>query len=282
MDFFDLHCDTALECYKRNCAFSENDLAISGKNSAVFNSWYQCFAVFINDGTKEPFELYKSVLCDFKEKLNPPENLHPIFTVEGGLVIENDIKRLETLKEDGIKAVALTWNGENQIASGVDGIGGLKPFGKDVIREMNTLNIACDLSHLNEESFFDCLELGDTVFASHSCCKSVFHHKRNLSDTQLKLIAQKDGVVGICFYPVFLGGDNVFNKIYENICLMLDLGLENNISIGSDFDGCVMSDRLCKIAQIPDLYYFLEGKGINKVILNKIFFKNALNFFSKL
>ena len=282
MDFFDLHCDTALECYKRNCGFSENDLAISGSGAVAFDNWYQCFAVFINDGTKEPFELYKSVLYDFKRKLNPPPNLHPFYTVEGGLVIENDIKRLKTLKEDGVKAVTLTWNGENQIAHGVNSFGGLKSFGKDVIREMNALRIACDLSHLNEESFFDCLELGDAVFASHSCCKSVFEHKRNLSNTQLKLIAQKGGVVGICFYPAFLGGDNVFQKIYENICQMLNLGLENNISIGSDFDGCVMADSLCKITQIPDLYCFLEGKGLDKAVLDKIFFKNALNFFSKL
>lgn len=282
MDFFDLHCDTALECYKRNCNLSHNNLAIDQDNADVFGKWYQCFAVFINDDTKEPFEFYKSVLYGFKKKLNPPENLCPIFTVEGGVVIENDISRLYALKSDGIKAITLTWNGENQIACGVDCEGGLKPFGREVIREMNSLNIACDLSHLNVQSFFDCAELGDKIFASHSCSKTVFDHKRNLTDEQLKVIAQKGGVVGICFYPAFLGADNVFEKIYENIYHLLCLEMEDNISIGGDFDGCVMSNELRSIAQIPDLYRFLEGKGLNKSLLDKIFFKNAFKFFSKL
>lgn len=282
MNFFDLHCDTALECYKRNCDFCENDLAIDASSAKIFESWHQCFAIFVNDGTENPFEFYKTVLYNFKSKLNPPRNLCPVFTVEGGVVIENDISRLESLKSDGIKAVTLTWNGENKIACGADCRGGLKPFGREVIKEMNNLKIACDLSHLNEESYFDCVEIGEYVFASHSCLKTVYDHKRNLSDAQLKILAQKGGVVGICFYPVFLGGGNVFELIYENIYHLLSLGLENHICMGSDFDGCETAPHLSKITQIPDLYHFLEQKGLNEKLLSKIFYKNALNFFLKL
>ena len=282
MDFFDLHCDTATECFKKKCGLSRNGLAIDTVYADKFDAWHQCFAIFINDGICEPFEHYKSVLLDFKSRLHPQLNLRPIFTVEGGSVIENDIKRLETLKSDGIKAITLTWNGENQIACGANATGGIKPFGIDVVREMNNLNIACDLSHLNEESFFDCAYLGDKIFASHSCCKSVFEHKRNLSDEQLEVISQKGGVVGVCFYPVFLGGNDVFEKIYENVYHLLDMGMEDSICIGSDFDGCEMEKNLRGIAQIPDLYCFLKEKGLNKRLLDKIFFKNAFNFFTKL
>lgn len=281
MNFFDLHCDTPYECYLKNYDFSDPNLAVNETGIQIFEEWYECFAVFVKDGTEKPFDFYKAVYNNFIDKLPKSDNLHPIFTVEGGIIIEKDISRLETLKNDGIKSLTLCWNGENAIAGGADTESGIKAFGKDVIREMNRLNMACDLSHLNRRSFFDCAEIGECIFASHSCCNHIFNHKRNLSDDQLKIIAEKKGVVGICLYPRFLGGD-VFEKTYENIFHLLDMGMEEYISIGSDFDGCEMPYELKSIVQIPDLYTFLIEKGIDKVILNKIFYGNALKFFTKL
>lgn len=280
MNFFDLHCDTAYKCYTQNLSFTDSTLAVNAAKSAYLNEWYQCFAIFIKDGIKKPFDFYNKTLLYFKNQLkDKPKNLTPIFTVEGGLLIENDLLRVEKLYKDNIKVLTLTWNGENQIAGGADTDIGLKPFGREVICELNRFGIATDLSHLNKKSFFNAIELADKPIVTHSCCEYVYKHRRNIDDTQLKSLTQKGGLFGLCLYPVFLGQEDVFEKIYINIYHILELGYEDYLSIGSDFDGAVMSSKLLDISYIPQLYSFLAQRGISEKILNKIFFKNAFDYF---
>ncbi|MGN0492486.1 MAG: dipeptidase [Acutalibacteraceae bacterium] len=278
MNYFDLHCDTPYECYFKKQEFLKNSLAVSGEKGAAFEKWSQVFAVWIRDDQDEPYKLYKAILKDFKEKLSKkPDNLIPYFSVEGGAVIEDDIDRLYDLNGDGVRILTLTWNGENRIAGGSKTDKGLTHFGKRVIREMNDLNMLCDLSHLNEKSFYSAVELADFPLATHSNCKTVFDCPRNLSDSQLKLIAEKGGIVGLCLYTEFLGGD-VFDRLYQNIYHLLELGMENNIAVGSDFDGADMAAELDSIAKIPILYAKLCEKGLSETVLDKIFYKNAENY----
>ena len=282
MDFFDLHCDTALELYKRNLSFDNEELSVNRNSAKVFGKWTQTFAVWIKDDAENPFLIYKNIIKDIKTKLKTaPENLTPLFAVEGGAVIENRIDRLEILKKDGIKFFTLTWNGENRIAGGCKTEKGLTDFGVTVIEELNRLKIGCDLSHLNRKSFYSAIEYAEFPLATHSNCYEICSHPRNLTLEQIKLIAQKNGVIGITFYPEFLG-DNIFDKIYQNIFLLCDKGFENNIAIGSDFDGGKMSESLDKTSKIPSLYGFLEEKGLGKPLLDKIFYKNAHKFIAML
>ncbi len=281
MDYFDLHCDTPYECYFKNKDFYENDLSVSGKKGELFDNWKQVFAVWIRDDLEKPFEAYQKILNSFKEKLKKsPTNLTPYFAVEGGAVIEKNLSRIELLKNDGIRFLTLTWNGENNIAGGVKSDKALTDFGKEAIKELNRLKIGCDLSHLNKKSFYKAVEIADYPLATHSNCRAVLDAERNLTDEQIKLIAQKRGIIGLCLYPEFLGKD-VFNAIYKNIYHLLELGFENNIAIGSDFDGAKMDTALNDISKIPSLYKCLEQKGIEKPILNKIFYKNAENYLEK-
>lgn len=275
MNYFDLHCDTPYECYFKKQDFLKNSLAVSGEKGAVFDNWKQVFAVWIRDDLDEPYRLYKAILRDFKEKLSKKtDNLTPYFSVEGGAVLEEDTDRLYALKEDGVRILTLTWNGENRIAGGSKTDKGLTDFGKRVIREMNGLKMLCDLSHLNEKSFYSAVELADYPLATHSNCKAVFDCPRNLSDNQLKLIAEKGGIVGLCLYPKFLGGE-VFDRLYRNIYHLLELGMENSIAVGSDFDGADMAAELCDISKIPLLRAKLHEKGLSETVLDKIFYKNA-------
>ena len=247
-----------------------------------FDKWTQTFAVWIKDDAENPYLLYKSILSDFKKKSeNKPHNLNPIFSVEGGAVLENDSDRIYELKTDGIKFLTLTWNGENNIAGGVKTDKRLTDFGKTVIGKMNKLKIGCDLSHLNEKSFFDAIEIAEYPIATHSNCKKICNHPRNLSDEQIKALCDRGGIIGLCFYPLFLG-DDVMQKIYENICHIADMGYIDNIAIGSDFDGGLMDKSLDNIAKIPDLYSFLSEKGLEISFLDKIFYKNANNYVAKL
>ncbi len=279
MNFFDLHCDTASECFKQSTDFGNMSLAVNFGAAECFEKWYQCFAVFIDDTLDKPYEHYKDVLKLYRENIkSAPDNLTPVLTVEGGALIKKDISRMDELKSDGVSALTLTWNYQNPIASGALTEGGVTDFGKAVINRMNKLNIACDLSHLNHESFLQAVYLAKRPLATHSCLNEVCKHPRNLNLSDVSLIAEKDGIFGICLYPAFLGG-NVLQNFYRNVYLLLDKGFENNIAIGSDFDGADMTGGIKSTLEIPLLYKYLLNRGISEEQLKKLFFENAYNFF---
>lgn len=275
MDFFDLHCDTAYEMYVKNKEFKNNNLAVSSEKGKCFDKWTQTFAIWIEDTKENPFLFYKNALSHLKTNLCGKVN--PLFAVEGGSVIGNDIDLLYELKKDGIKFLTLTWNGENLIAGGSKSDKGLTNFGKSVIKEMNKIGIAVDVSHLNDKSFYGVIDKADKLLVTHSNCRSICNHKRNLTDEQIKMIAEKNGIIGLNFYPEFLG-NNFFEDIYRNIYHLCEMGFENNIAIGSDFDGADMPKEMTDISKIPDLYYELLNKGLPERLLYKIFYKNAYNF----
>ena len=282
MRFFDLHCDTLTKAFETNQSLIKNNLAIDFDRDCGFSKWNQCFAIWIDDNNQNPYEYYQKVLLTYKEyqKL-APENLKSYLTVENGSLLDNDIERVEILKNDGVKALTLTWNGENCLASGVKSEGGLKPFGRDVIGELNRLKIACDLSHINEQGFFEAVKLSNYPFASHSCCNEIKKHPRNLTDEQIFKIIEKDGIIGICLYPEFCGKD-IFEGVYQNISHLIKIGAVDNIAIGTDFDGCDMPNEMSDITKVVNLFGFLQRKNITDQTLEKIFYKNATDFFLRL
>ncbi|MBA3673211.1 MAG: membrane dipeptidase, partial [Gemmatimonadaceae bacterium] len=130
--------------------------------------------------------------------------------VEGGHAIESSIERLRALHARGVRYMTLTWNNGNAWAGssiGADGTrtGGLTPFGRDVIREMNRLGMFVDLSHVSDSTFFDAIAVSTApVIASHSSARAIDDVPRNLSDDQLRAISKNGGVVNINFYSRFL------------------------------------------------------------------------------
>jgi membrane dipeptidase len=137
--------------------------------------------------------------------------------VEGGHAIENSIEKLDSLYALGVRYMTLTWNNGNDWAgASMDPRrhGGLSEFGKQVVRRMNALGMLVDVSHVSDSTFWDVIATTmQPVIASHSSCRALAHHPRNLTDEQLRAIAKNGGVVGINFYPVFL--DDRFRHEYE-------------------------------------------------------------------
>ena len=140
----------------------------------------------------------------------------------------------------------------------------------------------CDLAHMYRQGFFEAVSIAERPIVTHACCDFLHNHPRNLTDQQLKIIAQKNGLIGLCLYPVFLGDGDVFENVYRHIFHLLELDLEDSISIGSDFDGADMSDTLSDISKILTLYRYLSKRGIKNDVLDKVFYKNANNFFVNL
>lgn len=276
MNLFDLHCDTPSALFK--------GLKPAVSFTDKIQKQVQICAVFVRDDKPYPNNYYKAVLNDLKHKLNYPINdlsaeKLVILAVEGGAVLEGKTERVKELFSDGVSVLSLAWNGETELAGGVNTDKGLTQSGKAVIAEMNRLGMVLDLSHLNDKSFYKAVDLSNLPIATHSNSRSVCNHKRNLTDEQLRLLKEKGGLIGINFYPKFLGTENVFDNIYNHISYMLDLGLINNIAIGSDFDGAEMSTELDCTEKTLLLYEHLEKKRLNMDILDKIFYENAMNFF---
>ena len=140
---------------------------------------------------------------------NTKNGLFSVFIgMENGAPIQQSLSLLRTFYRLGVSYVTLTHNGDNAIAdSAAEGKcwHGLSPFGKEVIAEMNELGMMIDLSHASDETFWNCIRLSTApVVATHSCCRALCNHRRNLTDDMLKALGEKDGYVGINFYPAFL------------------------------------------------------------------------------
>ncbi len=131
--------------------------------------------------------------------------------IEGGHSIEESLETLEWFFERGVRVMTLVWNEHLswvrscQPGAGPDIPPGLSPFGRSVVERMNELGMLVDLSHAGERSFYDALEFGaQPAIASHSGCRALHDHPRNLSDDQLRALARAGGVVGIVFCTPFL------------------------------------------------------------------------------
>lgn len=318
MNLFDLHCDTAGELFLKKKSLCENDLHISLCKGEKLDKWAQLFAIWIPDDLRggKAKEYFENVYENFKneieknsakiqlcqgildlEEAHKNEKTAAFITCEGGSPFA-DSEGAERAKRCGVKLITLTWNAENELGfgcqSGVDK--GLKPMGKLLLQGMAKNKIAADVSHLNRKGFYDVIESGAKVVASHSNCEKVlletrfesedkyFSCRRSLNDEQIKLLIETKGLIGMNFCKSFLGdeGDDGFDALYRHISHILDLGGENCLAIGSDYDGCEINHELCGIEKMPDLRKYLLAKGIGEELAEKIFFANSYNFFKNI
>lgn len=118
-------------------------------------------------------------------------------------------KLLKVLYDEGVRYVTLCHSRDNQIcdscASKSQKWGGLSPFGKKLIAEMNRIGMLVDVSHISDSSFYDVLECSiKPVVATHSCCRALAGHPRNMTDDMIRALASHGGVIQINFYPLFL------------------------------------------------------------------------------
>jgi membrane dipeptidase len=141
---------------------------------------------------------------------NKKDGLFSVFLgLENGAAISNSFEKLNYLYDKGIRYVTLCHSRNNSICDSCaceqKRWHGLSPFGKELVSEMNRKGILIDVSHASDDSFYDVLEYSaKPVVASHSCCRSLCNHPRNLSDDMIRALAGNGGVVQINFYPVFL------------------------------------------------------------------------------
>lgn len=277
--YSDLHCDSVTKAFTENMSITDSRLAVK-LGSDKFIKREQCFALWLSDELHgEAAFCYAKKLLSFYKKCESEiikRGVTPHLTIENASALGGKLNNIAYFREQGTVMMSLSWNGENDLAGGSDAVGGLKPLGKDAVKEIENCGIILDVSHLNEEGFRDVCNIARKPFvASHSNCYDICPHRRNLKKWQIKEIIDRGGLIGINFYPTFLGSESAFELIRQNIEYLLSLGGEDCIALGSDFDGAKMSDELKTADDVVKLYDYLLSSGISRQTVEKAFYTNA-------
>ncbi len=253
----------------------------------------------------------KIMLCkSYDDILNAKEKgkLAILLAFEGVEPLGDDINLLSIFYELGVRILGVCWSRRNYAADGCcfsyikeDQGGGLTDFGVQLIKKAEELGMIVDVSHINDQGFFDTARTArGAVIASHSNCRSIAHIKRNLTDEQIKAIAASGGVIGINAVSI-IASDN--EKADVNILVEHMKHIKNLVGvkhIGLGFDLCdqtfstnndhnIFVDGICRIHYDlikghKDLYKLTEAlllQGFEEVDIEMIYGRNFLNVFKK-
>jgi membrane dipeptidase len=205
--------------------------------------------------------------------------LSAVLAIENSIALEQSPYVLPQLYRLGVRTMTLTHSARSWAGDGceVEGGGGLTDFGRLVVEQMNELGMLIDVSHLNEKGFWDVLKYSRApVIASHSCCRALCDHPRNLHNEQLAALGEKGGVVGITFVPFFIDDDEPgLEKLLDHIEHAVEHAGAACVGLGSDFDGG--GDLLRDAGQYPDIGAGLVRRGLDQAALTGILGANHLD-----
>ena len=304
----DMHCDLPYKVYYEN-ANLYTDSAHWSLNKLKNREIAQVFAIFTDKfKTDNPFRTADAMLDKFKVMAEADDNIKlvtdlksfdearknnkvaALLSIEGGEALGGDVSNLYYFYNKGVRFLTLTWNYPNQLGEGVGDYttnSGLTDFGREVVKKLAELKMGIDVSHLTEKGFWDVCETVDAPFlATHSNAFSVCQVKRNLTDHQILEIVRRQGLIGVNFYPLFLSGSEkaTILDIVKHIEYFMELGCEDSLSLGCDFDGIGITpkgilgihdtyklfDELFKINYSYELVAKIAGENAIKYMINNI------------
>lgn len=215
--------------------------------------------------------------------------------MENAEPVGESLSLLRTFYRLGVSYVTLTHNADNAVAdSAAEGTrwGGLSPFGREMVAEMNALGMMIDLSHASDKTFWDCMEYSKApIVATHSCCRALCGHRRNLSDEMLDALGEKGGYVGINFYPYFLADryDESHSwrpgvtEIVDHIEHAVAFAGISHVGIGSDYDGIddLYPEGMEDISKSRLVVDEMRRRGWREEDILKVCGQNLLNVWSE-
>lgn len=304
MLIFDAHVDTLYRLLNSKATLTTPTGHVNLEKIEQSGLRAQFFAAFVDPkyyqgmalhNTLEMIDLFWQMLEQNPEKLvfagsgrdilaaQANSKLACLLAIEGGEALEGKLAHLRILYRLGVRLITLTWNHRNDLASGQwegDSGGGLSRFGREAIAEMNNLGILIDVSHLNELGFWEVLQQSQKpILASHSNAKALCDHPRNLSDEQIRALAESGGVIGVNFYSNFLRSAEqaTIHDVVDQLEYFAKVGGEDCVALGSDFDGMDLPPiGLEDCSKLPDLIPLLVQRGFGDDAIEKFMGGNLL------
>lgn len=321
--YIDMHCDTLTVAYRTQQHDLMNLTGGSVDFSRMLqgNALAQCFAIFMPPVEPNPYfpgkpaeaddvyidalehllkenvKMYNDILGLALSSRDIPKNkkygkMSAILTMEDGRSVNGDMRKLKAYYDKGVRMLALTWNHENCFGAPNSTNPeimrrGLTSFGKEAVLYMQELGMIVDVSHLSDGGFYDVASLAKIPFvASHSNCRSICPHERNMTDDMIRTLAEHGGVMGINFCPHFLDPRMVSEE--SRIEWMVEMAKHERkvggidvVALGSDFDGISGELEISGSDKMLLLADALQKEGFTEEEIDKVFFKNALRVFEE-
>lgn len=228
----------------------------------------------------------------------PDGKVHYVLHLEGGGPLEGTIAALEAFRTLGVRSIQPTWNVRNELGDGVrerDTGSGLTKFGVEAVREMEKLGIIVDLAHISESGFWHAMEVTSRpLVVTHANARAVLDHPRNLTDDQIKAVAERGGVVGTHTLPTYVDESQPnAERVVDHIEHMVDLVGVEHVGVGADFvksDGprsgrealfhnphdVPFLDDLQEADELPNLTRALLKRGLSRTEVEAILGGNFL------
>lgn len=315
MKYIDMHCDTLMP-FADGVPYNihRNDRMIDFEKLKAGECTAQFFAMFVpgprhwvrvNRPPMTDWDYIKTLCAGFYSNLkvcsrliafagnaedwkrNEAEGKMSAFlTIEDGRPVGGEMSNLITFYDMGVRLISLTWNTENCFgypnSQDPEIMGkGLKSFGIEAIAVMNDLGIVIDVSHLSDGGFYDVAKYSQKPFvASHSNCRAITDHARNLTDDMIRIIGDTGSVSGINFAPDFISkdGNRDYGCVEDLICHIrhfVQVGGIDCVGIGTDFDGYLGKNEICDASQMSLLFNGLHKAGFSDDQIEKIAYKNV-------
>src|SRR6266702_2617857 len=222
--------------------------------------------------------------------------LAAVLHFEGAEAIDPELDALEVFYQAGLRSLGLVWSRPNAFAQGVpfrfphspDTGPGLTDAGRELVRVCNRLGIMLDLSHLNEQGFWDVANLSDApLVATHSNAHTLCPTTRNLTDKQLDAIKESQGIVGLNFAVTDLrndgwnDADTPLEVMIRQIFYLVEHLSIDCVGLGADFDGATIPQEIGDVTGLPKLINALRESGYDDVALRKLAYENWVRVLSK-
>jgi len=161
-----------------------------------------------------------------------------LLTLEGAASFGSDPWLADVLADLGVRMASLTWNEANAFAGGCGAAGGLTALGEQLVDRLLARGVMLDLAHASDRTFADVVaRIGDgTVLVSHAGCRAVYDHPRNVTDAQLRALAEHDGVLGVMAHPLVVDPARPdVERLIDHVDHAVEIAGIDHVGLGGDF-----------------------------------------------
>mgnify|MGYP002801421552 CR=1 FL=1 len=280
--YFDAHCDTLSRCVEKGWSLWENPGHLDLKRLTAYGPAGQVFALFLDSGKVPPEDRFAALEAQaglLRQEHAAGRWGECLLSVEGAELLNCDEALLPVVKDWGVRWVNLTWNHPNALSGSCLTGEGLTEKGRSFARRCWELGLGVDVSHLSDKGFWDLLEIREgPVLASHSNCRALCGHPRNLTDEMARELMAAGGYIGLNFYVCFLGEHATMDTVIAHLERYLELGGEDHVGLGTDFDGADVPEDLSGVQDLPRLWEALYRRNYPESLIQKIAYQNLERF----